>query len=606
MTRAITLLVAPLLVACTQPPGPGPDGGAADAGESADAGQGDAGSGADAGSCLDLDGDGVCHAADCDDAAPLIPSAAEVCGNALDDDCDGRADDGCVEQAALFYVDRGSRGGPCADTNPGTITSPWCTIGKANRTLVAGQTALLRAGTYDETIAPVNSGTSETQRIAFAAFPGETVTITGVAYGIRLESRSYVTVEGIAVIDATGMALLISASSNVNIGFCRFENPGGPGSNWAGARVRLGSTRNRIYGSTFSRWGKQTVVGTTYDDTGCLLDIGNDSAVDRSDQNLVIGNTFSYGGHHLLGVYSSDNVVRANTFHNENWYACHRTQTNQLCGNRNVILNTSFPAENVRNVIEDNVIAFSGVPPDQDSSSGLAVRTQHNVIRRNRLFSNDATGLSLTADSGNGNDASNNLIYANVLYRNGFPRIDTWTPMKAGMLLARWVDNAQHNAMTNVAIKNNIIHSSQQGAIFFYYVTRAAQQVEGNWEEAGDPLFVSLAPSPTPQDLAAMDFHLRSASPCIDRGVFLTRTTSAGSGTTVPVERAGYFSDGRGLVPPDFIQLEGQTTTVQITSVDVGANTISVARPLSWGAGTGVSLPFAGARPDQGAFEAGW
>ena len=45
---------------------------------------------------LDYDGDGFVAASfgggDCDDADPLVnPDADEVCGNALDEDCDGQA-----------------------------------------------------------------------------------------------------------------------------------------------------------------------------------------------------------------------------------------------------------------------------------------------------------------------------------------------------------------------------------------------------------------------------------------------------------------------------------------------------------------------------------
>jgi len=31
-----------------------------------------------------------------------------------------------------YYMDTNSIGGPCSDSNPGTITQPWRTIGKAN------------------------------------------------------------------------------------------------------------------------------------------------------------------------------------------------------------------------------------------------------------------------------------------------------------------------------------------------------------------------------------------------------------------------------------------------------------------------------------------
>ncbi len=179
-----------------------------------------------------------------------------------------------------------------------------------------------------------------------------------------------------------------------------------------------------------------------WDDNGCLLDIGNDNEEDRSDFNLVMRSSFHYGGHHLLGVYANHNVIRGNRFHNEEWFDCHRAEIGGSCGGRNVITNTSFPELNVRNVFEDNVIAYSGVPRDNDSSTGLSLRTQHNLVRRNAFFTNDSSGVTLSADDGNHNDASHNHLYSNVFYRNGYLLFDDWDASKYGLMLARWVDTA--------------------------------------------------------------------------------------------------------------------------------------------------------------------
>ena len=99
------------------------------------------------------------------------------------------------------------------------------------------------------------------------------------------------------------------------------------------------------------------------------------------------------------------------------------------------------------------------------------------------------------------------------------------------------------------------------------------------------------------------DFRLQSASPSINAGVFLTTTTTAGSETAIPVEDAGFFIDGLGIVPGDRIQLQGQSQTASITSVDYSTNQFTIDTPLTWTAGLGVSLPYAGSAPDIGTFE---
>jgi hypothetical protein len=558
----------------------------------------------DAGPCIDFDGDGACGYDDCDDEDPTVhPGAAEVCANALDDDCDGVADEDCLAGTTVYFVDPDSLGGPCADTNPGTETQPWCTVAHANETLVAGDTVRLRAGTYaGETIQPANSGTSDAARITYAAYGDELATFTGSVYCVRLQSRSYVTIRGLRFRDCERNLYLQAASHN-NVAYCEFDNPGGPVT-WAGSRVYEGSTYNRIHDCVFSRYGNESGEAGAWDDNACVLDLGNDNEVDESDHNLVLRNTFFHGGHHVLGVYANRNVVRGNTFHNEEWYECHRTEAGGRCGNRNVILNASFPETNVRNVIDRNAIAFSGLPADNDSSTGLSVRTQDNIVRRNVFYHNDSSGVALSADGGNGNDASGNHIYANVFFHNGYPVADDWSPLQSGLLLARWVDDAEHNPMTGVAIKNNIFHQNQTYAVYYYYVDQAEQLVGGNREEAGDPGFVAAEGVPDPFDFGLYDFRLRPDSPCIDAGEFLTRTVDAGTDATVlTVEDAGYFSDGEGLVRGDLIQLEGQDRAVTITAVDAAAGTLTVDTPLRWTAGTGVALPYLGARPDQGAFE---
>jgi len=581
-------------------------GGNASGGAGASPGSGGAAPGGAAGAagCLDVDRDGDCAPDDCDDeSAGVGPSQEERCGNGLDDDCEGGVDEGCLDGTTGFFVDRDSLGGPCDDDNPGTLGEPWCTIAAANERLTAGQTAYLRAGNYvDETIAPVNSGTADDARITYTAYADEGVTLERSVYCVRLQDNSFISVLGIDFLDC-GRNFYLRNSHHDNVGACTFDNPSGPAT-WAGSGIYDGSTYNRVFDCTFSRYGNESGSDPDWDDNGCILDIGNDNEEDRSDFNLVMRSTFYYGGHHLLGVYANHNVVRGNSFHNEEWFECHRAEIGGWCGGRDVITNTSFPDLNTRNVFEDNVIAYSGVPPDNDSSTGLSLRTQHNLVRRNAFFTNDSSGVTLSADGGNHNDASHNHLYSNVFYRNGYLLFDDWDASKYGLMLARWVDDDEHNAMVGVAVKNNVFFENALGAIYFYYVDEQEQVVADNWLEEGDPGFVAATGDPDPFDLSALDFRLRADSPCVDRGGFLTEAVEDGqASTTLRVEDAGYFIDGYGIVEPDLIQLEGQTRAVAIAAVDYDTDTLTLAEPLTWSAGDGVSLPYHGARPDQGLHE---
>ncbi len=59
-----------------------------------------------------------------------------------------------------------------SDSNPGTEAAPWKTLAKAATTARAGQTVLVKAGVYNETLKPNGSGTAG-NLITFKAFPGD-------------------------------------------------------------------------------------------------------------------------------------------------------------------------------------------------------------------------------------------------------------------------------------------------------------------------------------------------------------------------------------------------------------------------------------------------
>jgi len=61
--------------------------------------------------CKDEDGDGVCVFDDCDDTrSEVYPGAEEICGNSLDDNCDGDTDEGCPGGGDDVHGDQDSAG----------------------------------------------------------------------------------------------------------------------------------------------------------------------------------------------------------------------------------------------------------------------------------------------------------------------------------------------------------------------------------------------------------------------------------------------------------------------------------------------------------------
>jgi hypothetical protein len=63
---------------------------------------------------------------------------------------------GPSEAATTYYVDTLNTG--ANDSNDGSISSPWKTIGKAATTIISGDTAIIKAGTYNENITTTHNG----------------------------------------------------------------------------------------------------------------------------------------------------------------------------------------------------------------------------------------------------------------------------------------------------------------------------------------------------------------------------------------------------------------------------------------------------------------
>ncbi len=487
----------------------------------------------------------------------------------------------CWAEGAEYYVSNQGN-----DEGPGdSPAAPWRTIAKANAAVAPGDTVHIRGGTYRESIAPEASGT-ETNRITFRAYPNEAVTLTGVKRGIVISDRAYVTVDGIAC-DKTDEYVYLDNSHHIWIKNCTFDRSSQTDGWPVGVRFRRNAHHNRISNCRIGRVG----YSTTNDDKGGVMDIAR-----GSNHNLIENSTICYGGHHLIAVIASYNIIRNNYFHNEEWMSApHRTETGGKAGNRHVIIDSRGD----RNILEGNVFAFSGLPPDQDGSAGVSVRTSGNIVRRNTFYDNDMSGLNVFS-SGRRHDVRFNHVYHNVFFHNAYAAKSTFAPFLSGFSLTKH----GRGSITDVSIMNNIFWQNKGDvAISFYYCDRAQQSVSHNWEEAGPPLFVNDQAPADPLRPGLLDFRLRARSPCIDAGGFLTRTTAGGRGTAIPVADAGFFSDGYGIVEGDLIQLEGEMKRLKIVKVDYDSNVIQVEGPVAWKEGQGVSQPFKGSRPDIGVYE---
>jgi hypothetical protein len=497
-------------------------------------------------------------------------------------------------RASEYYVatnGNDSWNGLAPSYQSGTI-GPWKTIGKANGVLQAGDTVFIRAGTYaGEIIQPGRSGVSDSQRIVYSSYNGEDVLIRDSAYGIYLYKKSYVSVNAIRFFSLRRFMRIYAGHYNI-ISYCDFDTRSPASGDWVGALIAddyndntsasENSTYNWVHHCSFFRW----VYGTYAEHRGGILDIGSweQNPVDESCYNLIEYNTFAYGGHHTMGVYSKYNVVRNNYFHNEtnpdNW---------AFEGYRDAI--TEGPVGGYC-LYESNRFGFSG-------ASGLSLRTPYNLLRFNLFYGTASGGLQVVSSAAGQDHADYNRIYRNSFYHNGHQEIDPG--FQGGMYFANW---SAQSPLGNI-VKSNIFYNNKNGSISYEGQVNP-QVIENNWDQNSvDPGFVDLSGT-NPDNPDLPDLHLKANSAAIDGGTFLTTITSAsGSGTQFQVLDARYFMDGWGIphVQGDEIQIFGSTQRARISSVNYTTNTITVDKVLTWTQNQGLCLVYQSSAPDLGAYE---
>jgi len=503
-------------------------------------------------------------------------------------------------QAIDYYVNQNH---PSAnDQNAGTIDQPWKTISKANQALTPGDTAYINAGTYSSYIAPVNSGTSSA-RITYRNYATDTVTIANTGYGIHLNGKSYVTVQGINFSNVDQFLLLQNGANRNIIAYCNFDQ--GRTIGWSGSQIYRNSSYNWIHHSRFSKYGY-----FTNDDIGSILDIGTEaSTTDNSNYNVIEDSTFYHGGHHVLGVFSNFNVLRNNFMHNENWYNYGGTRY----GNR-VLYVLGYRNYTMLNVIEGNRIGYAGIPSDGDSSYNLQLSASYNIVRYNEFYKGTATGIILSMTSNYPDSPSYNRIYNNTFWANGIAGVGG--EKECGIGLADWEDTGN---ITGNVFKNNLFYQNGSPATSFayYYVSPGNQIIANNWEETGDPQFTNISGT-DPMSSTSPDFTLQSNSPVINVGRNLTTVSTIIDTDTIVVADAYYFQPGTWAAPEvglmaDEICIGTLSNCVKISSITYSTNRIDTASAHGAQVGdavwlykdSGGKLVLVGSGPDIGAHEYG-
>lgn len=425
-----------------------------------------------------------------------------------------------------------------------------------------GDHVVLRSGGYGA-IAPVSSGQPGSP-ITIRNHHSETVLVANLSseVAISMDGLSYITIQGLEFDAVRGFGHIYDCH-HIVINGCRFSSSG---VGTTGSMKLARTTHSRIINNTFSDSdGDQMVLQ------------------DASDHNLIAGNSFFAAYHSLLSIRCSEhNIVRDNVFDNPDQKA---VEIYDCEGTSDAPYRLDSTA---RNVFENNDFIRTRADTDDHSYNAIQHGAQHTIVRRNVFRGCLGGGVNYQHYSDESLFVYGNRMVQNTFYDNRCHAIIGDNPEDP----ARYFD---HRVTNNLLFLNQDCTGGGEQ-------TRIADPgvviLNHNVLATEDPGFV---------DEPGFDFRLTAASPFVNQGGFVTTTATEGSGTTIPVNDAGWFHDGLGVVGEsgDLIQLEGQPTRVRIVQVDYTGNTLILAGPLTWSAGQGVHLAYAGDGPDPGAFERG-
>ena len=506
---------------------------------------------------------------------------------------------------------------PVARTGGGGAATAYKTLNAAAQAASAGRTVLIRAGVYREQLKPANSG-APGKYITFRNYKSEKVTITGPALrpAIDISGRSHIVIAGLNVTNVRRWLHAVRSHHNIIRGnqFSKALDPGG--SSKTGLFLQEASC-NRIVGNT--------IEDSTQDNLSLI----------RSDRNIVANNTFRKARHTLWTIKGgSFNVLRNNFFHNQ-WqkigevYDCH-----------DVGFNHEFFIYNCtkHNLIENNRFAYTPSSGKSSPYAGIQYAGQNGVIRNNVFYDTVGPALSMTLYGKEANFNTHNRVYNNVLHNTRYAGVSlspsksfsfsdnifknnvlTGSVFVANDTRWRWFTKELDGKPVQVlcgrldgfVFQNNNVFGAGKDANYLITLGSRSPLVKSQQSlsklQVDRPRLFSGNTQLDPGfvDEKKRDFHLKPTSRMIDRGAFLTRTTSSGNGNLLPVEDVGYFYDGYDIPGEkgDLIRLEGQRHTARVTDIDYDKKLLTLSQSLTWRKGQQVSLRYFGRQPDMGAYE---
>lgn len=278
------------------------------------------------------------------------------------------------------------------NANNGSIGSPWGTLQYALGQMGAGDTLLVRGGTYNQRVHPADGtlpiGSSWSSPITVSGYPAETAIITG-GFGLQdnlnFSVLQYWRIQNLSIRNTHAEAVLVAGNTaHVEILNCDLQTFGSPSVVGFCMIVQITQTTDNV-----------RVAGCVVHDAPVSLASGGG--------NVTYGNYgFYINGDHMT---IENNVVRDNAGVGINLYRSGGADADNNVIRNNRVHGNGFD-DGTRGLIQGGIVCFSG---------------SHGYVYNNAVYSNAGAGISVI-NGGTDNHIYNNTVYANGV-TDGYPGI---------------------------------------------------------------------------------------------------------------------------------------------------------------------------------------
>ncbi|MDD4538550.1 MAG: carbohydrate binding domain-containing protein [Lentisphaeria bacterium] len=493
------------------------------------------------------------------------------------------------------------------DRGDGSAEAPWRSIGRANEGLRPGDTALFHAGDYDGCISPFRSGRPSAPISYRAAGDGE-VRLRGGAprhcpdlWCIAMMKRRHVVIDGFSALD-TGATRWLSLEG---VEDCSFSNL-----SFSGVSTQNPVILRSIRHCRFADMVVERACGTR---NGLVSgDMWNNW---DAHYNVFERLYLSRAGHRPFGLNEgcSYNVVRDCVFdgrwgRNFEFFATSRTLM-ERCVITHAYEGSGSADPRAKWFGTDCVFRYNvlirnyGAPLVANSYYDRWHKVQLALINsrmyNNTFVQNDECAWALSDERRK--DCEEHFMRDNRHWNNIFFANDA---AGCGLAIAmnQLVDDSNtfsHNLLCGSEPGGKVVQiTGKGGAMWSVAEAEAAAPAKFRDNMDAAPRFVALA---------AGDVRPAADSVVIDAGVPLATVVADSDGDVLRVSDARPFYDGYGIPGEtgDELMIGPAKSPARVVRADLVAGVLQLDRAVTARRGDGVSLPYAGAAPDLGAYEFG-